>query len=174
MHSYNIFDVWMALRLAFRNFIYLTLALWIVVLGLSSTPTETALVINGLIFLQSVIVYRANRKYTIDLDSGTVTFPRSDLENSLIAIILLFPYWNLMRTKTILCSDVENMYLDTKRSKRGKKRTVVYGLNIVGRFGSAHLQFMSRQKRDEVRNAISVAVKSVSGKGVDRQVSEFN
>jgi hypothetical protein len=174
MHTYKIFDVWTALRLAVGNFVYLAFPLWILVLGFYPALIGAALIANGFIALQSLIIYRANRKYTIDLDAGSVTFPRSDLENSLIAIILLFPYWNLMRSKTILCRDIENMYLDTKRSQRGKKSTVVYGLNIVGRFGSAHLQFISRQKRDEVRNAISVGVKSVSGKGIDRKVSEFS
>lgn len=114
------------------------------------------------------------------------------MENSIFAIILLFPYWNLMRTMTVNANDIENIYIDTKRwstkhkkysgtTAKGKskytsetKRHVRYTINLAGTFGSANLQFLERQKRDEVRNAIQQCVKQHTGKNVDRKVAEFN
>lgn len=207
MHVYKIYDVWMALKLAFKNFFSLIFIVWLVVFiaifnqdmamfsfidGEIENAINFALALNLLIALQSVIIYFANRRYIIDMNTGLVTFPRSDIENSIIAIILLYPYWNLMRTMTIHASEIENIYLDvqrwsTKRQVRngttvkGKakyktetKRHVLYTINITGTFGSANLPFLERQKRDEVRNAIQQCVKHVSGKNVDRKVAEFS
>ncbi len=204
MHRYVINDIWMALKIAFKNFFIL-----MIILGLSFTIGTNildtneyssykdllkivAIAIGVLIFIQSVIIYFANRRYIIDLNTGLVTFPRSDIQNSILAIILLFPYWNLMRTLTINASQIENVYLDTKRwttsyqktsgySDSGKPRYknettkhVRYTLNIAGTFGSANLQFLDRQKRDEVRNAIEQCVKLYSNKSIDKKVAEFN
>ena len=54
------------------------------------------------------------------------------------------------------------------------KNHVRYTLNITGIFGSANLQFLSRQKRDEVRNAIQQCVKQLNNKDIDKKVAEFN
>lgn len=152
----------------------------------------SAILISFIVFIQSIIIYLANHKYVVDTDSGMFTFPRSDMENSFLAIIFLFPYWNLMRRRTVKCSDVENFYLDTQRwsedtqvsdgttsnsvskFKTKKIKHVRYTLNIVGAFGSANLTFLSRQKRDEVRNAIAQCVKDKTGRSIDRKVAEFS
>ena len=148
-------------------------------------------IIVFIVFIQSIIIYFANRRYIIDLDSGLITFPRSDIENSVIAILLLYPYWNLMRTITINAIDIENVYLDTKRwstkhqvsngattdgaikYKTETKNHILYTINLTGTFGSANLQFLSRQKRDEVRNAIQQSVKLHNGRNIDRKVAEL-
>ena len=74
-----------------------------------------------------------------------------------------------MRTKTVRCQEIENIYIDTK-NKRNKR---IFTINITGIFGSANLQFTDRQKRDEVRNAIQQCVKLHTGNNVDRKVAEF-
>jgi len=143
--------------------------------------------------VQSILIYWANHRYYIDNDSATFTFPRSDVENNLFSILIALPYWNLMRRKTIKLDEVENIYIDTKRfttntlfvptnkngtrSKRsgaGKKQHVRYTLNVAGAFGSANLQFLDRQKRDELRNALQHSVKAATSRNIDRKVAEFS
>lgn len=189
MANYEVQDVWMALTLAFKNFVYASLT--ILVLSLFGLAFLLPLLV--IVPVQSVFIYLANRRYSINNSEGTFTFPRSDIENSISDIVLVAPYWNLLRTKTVPLVDIENLYLDTKRfttnklfvpnnkdgsrSKRagaGKKKHVRYTLNVTGSFGSANLQFLDRQKRDELRNALSQSVKQATGRNVDRKVAEFS
>lgn len=186
MKTYQIYDVWMALRKAGANLLILgVIASFFCYLFdlLQFLP-----VILLVILIQSVIIYRANHLYKIDQVTQTFTFPSSDLENSILAIVLMQPYWNLMRRKKISLSTIENLYLDTQRwstkqqvvtgaTSKGKtkfkqttKRHVRYCLNVAGAFGSANLDFLSRQKRDEVRNALQQSVKNAS---IDSKVSEI-
>lgn len=68
-----------------------------------------------------------------------------------------------MRTITINVIDIENVYLDTKDGLQNIKLVMVrqlmvglnikpvvtailYTINLIGTFGSANLQFLSRQK----------------------------
>ncbi len=96
-----------------------------------------------------------------------------------------------MRTLSVNAKEIENIYLDTKRwpsssrkvsgySQDGKPRYknettrhIRYTINIAGTFGSANLQFLDRQKRDEVRNAIEQCVKVHNNRKVDKKVAEF-
>jgi energy-coupling factor transporter transmembrane protein EcfT len=204
MHKYVINDISMALKLSLSNFFILIIITGIFfLLGINFLDYKGysnykdwfkigTIFFIILIFIQSIIIYFANRRYIIDLETGLVTFPRSDMENSIIAIILMFPYWNLMRTLNIHAHEIENIYLDTKRwttnyqkttgySTTGKPkyknettRHIRYTINITGTFGSANLQFLSRQKRDEVRNAIEQCVKIHSNKSIDKKVAEFS
>ena len=194
---YEVRDVWLGLHLAFKNFAllsFLGFILSIVVLfvmgGLASAgnhiqPQALMMLAVGygvfvlIVFVQSVFIYFANRGYVIDLGLGEIRFPRSDVENSVLGIILLFPYWNLVRTMTIRASEIENIYIDTIRVRSRETgryfypATARYRLNISGTFGSANLPFTERQKRDEVRNAIQQCVKKWVGVNVDRKVAEF-
>ena len=97
-----------------------------------------------------------------------------------------------MRTMTIDSSEIENIYMDTKRwttkhkkymgvttggkakYKTKTKNHVRYTINIAGTFGSANLQFLDKQKRDEVRNALQQSVKRYTDKNIDRKVAEFD
>ena len=124
MHKYEIYDVWMALKLSLKNFFSLILFLSLITVGLFFLATYNNRKIDDItiekytyvmiiaifiIFLQSIIIYFANRKYIIDLDTNLITFPRSDIENSILAIVFLYSYWNLMRTITINSNEIENM-----------------------------------------------------------------
>ncbi|MCT7518983.1 hypothetical protein [Aliarcobacter cryaerophilus] len=200
MHKYIIDDIWMSLQIASKNFLVLSLVLIFVYLffGSSSDLNKNGLLIFFLFLLeiivviQSIYIYLVNKSYIVDLETGLITFPRSDIENSITAILLLYPYWNLMRSLTINANEIENLYIDTKRwstkyknsegfSSKGKmkykietEKHVRYTINITGTFGSKNLQFLERQKRDEVRNAIEQCVKLFTGKNIDKKVSEWN
>lgn len=183
MHKYVIKDVWVALKLAFTT--YISMCMVYVILTYFTEGTKLHIYLNKyfLIFLivaliQCILIYFANRKYVIDVETGFVTFPRSDIENSILDIIIFKPFWNLMRTRTIHCNEIENIYLDTQRkthktSKNKTERKIEYNLNIVGTFGSANLLFYSRQKRDEVRNAINQVIKHHKKINIDKKVAEF-
>ncbi len=186
MPEYEVNDVWTALKLAAKNFVGVT-CLGAMAVFWSGLREEFFAVVAALAALQSFVIYFANRRYVVNNHAGTFTFPRSDVENSILEIILLARYWNLMRTKTVCISDIENIYIDTKRWKtshrefdaRGRRGRVVnvnhvlYTLNVAGQFGSANLQFLSKQKRDEVRNALQQSVRLHTGKNIDRKVAEF-
>lgn len=192
MNKIVVMDIWTALSVTFKDFCTVIVAISFTVftayvlvdfetINFVGYLKETMIYASPFIVLKLLLVYWANKKYVIDHENKTFTFPRTDMENSIIAIILFFPYFNMMRRKTISFSEIDNFYLDTKRwSTDGvgkgskKKKHVRYNLNVVGSFGSANLEFLSRQKRDEVRNGIARAVKEVTNKNVDSKVAEFN
>lgn len=207
MSTYVINDIWSSLKKATRYFFITTLVIGAIVFlsgmfflndgtnkneNLESIFAVALLATPFIVFVLSIFVYRANRRYVVDEDAGLITFPRSDVENSLLEVIFLMPWVNLLRTKTISIDDIENVYIDTKRwttksqvangkTASGKtkyrtetKRHVLYTINITGRYGSDNLDFTTRQKRDEVRNAISQSIKRRSGRNVDRKVAEFS
>jgi hypothetical protein len=190
MLIYKIADVWMALKITGKNLILASLVIIFLCYLFGYLHFLPYLAIA--LFVQSVVIYRANSLYVIDSSKLVFTFPRSDMENSILAIITLQPYWNLMRKKEVPLSDIENIYLDTKRwstnedvargsnakggtkFKKVSKKHVLYRLNVTGAFGSANLPFLNRQKRDEVRNALEQTIKKVSGKKIDSKVAELS
>jgi hypothetical protein len=153
---------------------------------------KSYIVLSVFIFFQSILIYYNNSEYIIDETNGEITIPKSDVENSLSEIILGTRYFNLLKRKIIKMREIENIYLDTHRwttenkvfngtrqDGKAKYRTetvhhVLYTINITGSFGSENLSFTTRQKRDELRNAISQSVRKVTGRNVDRKVAEFN
>jgi hypothetical protein len=181
-------DVWHALLLTGKNIF------WggIVIFFVSSGNLELLSTLVLVLLVQSIVIYRSNSKYKIDTETNYFIFPRSDIENSIFQILIGAKYWNLMRTKSVALSEIENIYIDTKRwqsktlkqvgnYKDGKarhgnvtKKHVRFRINVTGSFGSANLSFLDRQKRDEVRSALQVAVKKTTGKNIDRKVSEFS
>lgn len=116
---------------------------------------------NIIILIQSLIMYRCNSFYRIDKE-GFVTFPRTDVENSIFQIIILLPYWNLMRTRTVHISEVENVYLTGTRTNH---------LDVAGTFGSCRFEFSNKQKRNEVRNALTRAAKTFTNINLDNSVN---
>ena len=90
-------DIWPALGLAFKNFFYAVLISLIVSYIFFSIYLFIFLVIIFLV--QSIRIYLINSKYEIDIEKKEFIFPRADIENSIIEIILLARYWNLMRKK---------------------------------------------------------------------------
>lgn len=177
-------DVWAGLRLAGLNFFFSIIATGFLIsliaeIDLSGTFKLFSLLLAPLLLVNSIIgsifIYFANSRYKVDIENDTFKLPATDIENSILQIIILAPLWNLYRTKTIAISSIENMYLDTlkenSKKNRGKPR---FRLNITGEFGSAQLEFLSRQKRDEVRSALSVAVKAKNKRNIDKKLAEFS
>lgn len=177
----KISDIWAGLRLAGKHtgigLLVCLLSLMALAEQKDNEQLDALLVFPLLALLYAVIggllIYRANSRYIIDTAKSTFTFPATDIENSILQIIIFAPFWNLFRRKTVTIESIENMYIDTLRQSKEKKKAK-YRLNITGEFGSAQLEFLTKQKRDEVRSALNVAVKKVSGKSVDRKVSEFS
>lgn len=178
MRDYRVIDIWRAVKLSLKNFFYGFIALFAGISFLStdelSVPPIFGLVfILGLVFIpvSTVLIFFANKSYYVDNKREFFVFPASDVENSILAIIVFLPYWNLMRRRKIHLSQIENMYLNIDRGN--KKEAGRYNLNIAGPFGSAKLVFASRQKRDELRNALQASVKRSSGRNIDRKLAEF-
>lgn len=178
-HVYKVKDVWMAIKKASKAF-FISL---LVLVFLSSIPmayydmsngdsSKLLLWIFGGVFVMAIIQYLRNSFYRIDMETGNVTFPRTDMENSFLDIILLVPFWNLLRSKTIHASEIEGLYLDSNRFGQ-EMADGIFNISIVGTFGSAKLEFVDRQKRDEVRNAIIQTVKKHKDKDLMFQVAEF-
>lgn len=194
-------DIWHSLMLAGKNLMYgFPVCLVLTFLFFEQTirhyfPTGVDaawFLISFLpVFVQSCFIYVVNSRYEIDTSNGTFSFPRSDIENSLFSLLVGARYWNLMRTRVIKLSDIDNVYIHTKRwttkktrnvsNKKGElvprkysKSHVRYTINVTGAFGSQNLSFLDRQKRDEVRNFLQQAVKDATGKNIDRKISELS
>ena len=133
------------------------------------------------------------------MQTGKITFPRSDVENSIVAVLLCAPYWNLMRSRTVTADQIEDMRLEKKEVKSANIFKIFlavikffrmsskspksarlgrhindiqtrYYLYVFGSFGSTGLYFYDKQKRDEVRNAIRECVLKFSAKNIDRNL----
>lgn len=98
MKLYDVRDVWMALRLAGKNLLW-TVVLWFVASYLFNL-WQWFFLGSSLLIVQSILIYFANRRYVIDLQNKSFSFPRSGMENSIFSILTFQPYWNLMRRKT--------------------------------------------------------------------------
>ncbi len=225
MKKYVVKDVFLGLKLAFSHIIHtmIFVAIGLFVFAVIKQPKLAnssknhwenndnihyiIIAVIGIIAIQSLLIYFANSRYTVDFKNKKFIFPRSDVENSILAILFCVPYFNLMRTQSIDFEALEQVYLDreyqrgtskvnwfsnSKAAKAKKLRAIIYfflksifypwwrkrintryNLNILGEFGSAHLQFSSRQKRDELRNNLNKAIRS-TGRKQDRKIAEFD
>jgi len=178
-HIYKIKDVWMSLIFSTRTFAISSFVFFVftfIVLTINEVPNERLFSVIKSIFYFNIVLmgvhYFKNSSYTINMKNGEITIPRSDVENSLLGIITFSPYWNLLRNKTIDVNDVEGLYLDTNRN--GESQAIGnFNIVMVGKFGSAKLEFYDRQKRDEVRNAITQAIKKFKHEDISFQVAEL-
>lgn len=178
-HIYKTKDVWTAIKFSAKNFIDALIIMSVLsFVGLSAggatleTIKYTEFSIIGILLIMMVIQYQQNSAYTIDLNTGKITFPATDVETSFWHVIFLVPYWNLLRTKTVDASEIEGLYLDSNRTGL-ENTTGLFNLSVVGTFGSAKLEFVDRQKRDEVRNAIIQAVRKFRSDDLAFQVAEL-
>jgi len=116
--------------------------------------------------------------YKINTKNNLFTCPAVDISNSIIAFIILVPFFKLFWTQDVDLRDIEGVYLDTQRwstthGEKGKKYTkkhARYNLSVTGSFGSQSLTFLSRQKRDEVRNALIQGMKHCGKKNIRQDV----
>lgn len=148
-------DIWYGLKLSAMNFCRLFfLSLGFGIIAILIFNVNEALVISLfavftiLLIIQAVLIYFKNSTYKID-ENGFVTFPRSDIENSILQIIIFAKYWNLMRSRTVHISEVGNIYINNEDNN--------INLDVSGTFGSARFEFSTKQKRNEIRNMLSSA-----------------
>lgn len=87
----------------------------------------------------------------IDAENSTLSFPATDVENSIIDILMLKPLFNHARRETIRLASISSVMNETR------VKSSHYAINISGSFGSRQLLFHSKQKRDEFRATIDWA-----------------
>lgn len=167
---YNIKDVWFGLKLSFSNFFTLFFInsgltiLAFLIFKINILFVMIYLIISTIIFfIQSVIIYFKNSRYFINVDKNEVVFPKSDIENSVLEILVFAPYWNLMRSKIVQISDIQNIYINAEDE--------AINLDVTGTFGSCRFIFSTKQKRNEVRNALVNSVEIVTSRSVDTSVN---
>ena len=121
--------------------------------------------------IQSYYIFIANKSYKIDLEAQTITVPKSGFGQTDSWSFSVDNYWNLLKKQTINISDIEDVIVDTKRfestnteNNQDKQLNIVYQLKIIGSFGSSFFKFKSREKRNEISDAICQAIKEVTGK----------
>jgi hypothetical protein len=155
-------DIWLTLKITMKTFMGLIFPNLIISFLLTMIIQNNNVFIISFIsfFLVSLIftikVYISyNKGYVIDTINKTFTFPASDVENSILDIILFKTFFNLIKRKTIKFEDILSMNNETMKRTNNKNKSVKWLLNISGHFGSQQLEFDSKQKRDECRSALS-------------------
>jgi hypothetical protein len=107
----------------------------------------------------------------LDQEMDILSLQGSELDNGFLDVITLRAARNKMHRESLKLSDIEGVYCETRRwttkQKDSNNRTttrshVKYCLNIAGPFGSRHVEFSSKQKRDEGRSTILNCAKNVS------------
>lgn len=167
MVEYNVRDVWFGINEFKNNFIMFSVIAFIIAIICFFLKYDFLLIkysfisFEIILFIQSLIIYFKSSTYKIDKD-GNFTFPRSDVENSFFEILIQSPYWNLMRSRTIHISEIESVYVNNEFG---------FALDVTGTFGSARLDFSSKQKRSEIRNAINRTAKRYNNNFVDNSVN---
>ena len=140
-----------------------------------------------IIFLALVwISYR--KGIVLDPANDRISFPASDVEISLIQILLLMRFFKLARRETLLLSEIESVTNETRRyratsasiadftknKKAGPGSSAVktrFAVNLVGVFGSRQLTFASKQKRDEFRSHLQWALREIGSRiSTDRNI----
>lgn len=126
--------------------------------------------------IQSYYIFVANKSFTIDMESETITIPKSGYGQTQSWSFGMDAYWNLMKKQTIKIADIEDVIVESKRTETTnnentskKEIHVMYHLDIIGSFGNSFFKFKSREKRNEISEAICQAVKEVTGKELSCQ-----
>ena len=84
----------------------------------------------------------------IDAENAELSFPATDVENSVLDIVTLKKFFDNARRESVRLASVESVVNET-RALRGH-----YAVNVSGSFGSRQFSFDSKQKRDEFRAAL--------------------
>lgn len=135
------------------------------------STAKVALILLTIMPILAIWAFIVNGRYSFNFDNGEMTFPATDVAHSFLSFIIAKPLIDIFRLRTIHVSEIERMYLNIERGNKNRSRS--YNLNITGTFGSAKLEFKTRQKRDEVRNNLAQLKKKISGKNIDFNVAEM-
>jgi hypothetical protein len=101
----------------------------------------------------TLVSYNVNKKFTIE--EGHVIFPASDVENSIIDMLILKPVWGIFYNKSIPFESI----VEVKKDGFGSKERE-FPLTIIDTSYSNSLIFSSRQKRDEFHTKLSTIMKT--------------
>ena len=164
-------DIWFGISTAWLNFKIFTFWNILITLGyigyFSYHTKHIPVDYTYSIVFEIIIVILCWKSYFVNstyiITEETFTFARSDVENSFFEIIIQAQVWGLLCYKTINLNEIDNIYIDSTSSK-------YYYLDIAGSFGSARLEFSSKQKRNEMRSALNTAVKKYN-RNIDSNVN---
>jgi len=156
-------DVWLSLKMTaavFAQISMLGLAVLAVISLATTGDTKPPLIFFGLpvVWLSSLwFLIRVWNTYhegiVVDATTSTLTFPASDVENSVVDILTCRRFFDHARRESVRLGAIEILVNET-RARQGH-----YAVNISGPFGSRQFLFDSKQKRDEFRAAIEWGLK---------------
>lgn len=155
----NIADIWLAITTTAVVFAKLTVVAG-VTLAIASLFITGDISSNFVLFgipvvwvLSAKFIFKVWLTYhegiVIDADNAELSFPATDVENSVLDILTLKKFFDNARRETIRLASVESVMNET-RARRGH-----YAVNVSGSFGSRQFTFDSKQKRDEFRAALN-------------------
>lgn len=123
-----------------------------------------------LTLVTSILVFiNYNRGIVLHAGQGTVSWPASDIENSLIDIITFKRFRKHLRREVVPL----NQIIDIRNDTIGRSSDDRYRLNVSGHFGSRQLEFSNKQKRDECRMRLIAKLKEL-GRGASRDANYDN
>ncbi|SFV70674.1 hypothetical protein MNB_SV-3-1246 [hydrothermal vent metagenome] len=183
-------DIWLALEVVFSFIVFLLFVSFLgnVIIYFLIQNNEikslelgsfiyTLYIFGGLLIIFSKFILNMWNSYSkgieVDIETKTFSFPKSDVENSMMDIFTLKAFRDMSKRDSLNLMDIEALNNETKRwstkhkDSNGKsvtKKHVQYLLNISGEFGSRQLVFSAKQKRDECRAMLNNAVKKLGTK----------
>lgn len=155
----NIADIWLALKTTVTVFGQITAVAGAIIIvasvlftgGISSGyllfGIPVAWVLSAKFIFKVWLTYHEG--IVIDADNAELSFPATDVENSVLDILTLRRFFDNARRETVRLASVESVMNET-RARRGH-----YAVNVSGNFGSRQFTFDSKQKRDEFRAALN-------------------
>lgn len=151
-------DVYLTLsvtpRVSFKIFMVLGFIAAGALVWRAQTVPGKELVVDGILAVGGVLalsvlaalVVFINYSRGVVIAPDSLSFPASDVENSLLALLLGKSLWGHLFRERLPLADVEHLANDG----HGKR----WRLNVSGVFGSRQIEFSSKQKRDECRAAL--------------------
>ncbi len=155
----NIADIWLALATTATVFGQISVVAGVILAAASFLFTGS--IASGFLLFGLPVVWVLSAKFifkvwltyhegiVIDADDAELSFPATDVENSVLDIITLKRFFDNARRETVRLASVESVMNET-RARLGH-----YAVNVSGSFGSRQFTFDSKQKRDEFRAALN-------------------
>ncbi len=151
-------DVYLTLSVTPRVSFKIFTVLGVIAVGFlvwqSQTVPGKELVVDGILALSVVLalsllaalVVFINYSRGVVITADSLSFPASDVENSLLALLLGKSLWGHLFRARLPLAEVEHLANDGHGTR--------WRLNLSGIFGSRQIEFSSKQKRDECRAAL--------------------
>lgn len=106
---------------------------------------EAAIAVIAVSLLVGLVIF-FNYSRGVIITAEGISFPTSDVENSIFALLLGKSLWGHLFRERLPLEDVEHLANDGHGTRSR--------LNLSGAFGSRQIEFSSKQKRDECRAAV--------------------